>query len=159
MEWNPIGQIPSKSYECSFCGNRVASTMGWYATFVSKAVAISAGAVYICPHCTNPTYFNREEHQIPGAPFGSIVSGIDEKEVEELYNEARRAYSGACYTAVVLCCRKLLMHLGVSKGAKEGLSFVKYVDFLDSNHFIPPGARRWVDKIREKGTKQTMKLS
>lgn len=109
------------------------------------------GRVCICPHCGNPTYFNRYGRQIPGAPFGGLVSGINEKGIEDLYNEARRAYAETCYTAVVLCCRKLLMHLSVSKGASEGLSFAKYVDFLDSNHFVPPGARAWIDKIREKG--------
>jgi hypothetical protein len=151
MNWEPVGQIPSRSYECGFCGNRIASIKGWYATVAKSGVARPAGNVYICPHCTNPTYFTGEGRQIPGTPFGAVVSGIDEKGIEELYNEARRAYSGPCYTAVVLCCRKLLMHLAVSKGAQEGLPFAKYVDFLDSNHFVPPGARRWVDRIREKG--------
>ena len=151
MEWNPVGQVPSRSYDCSFCGNRVASVKGWHATVVKNRVTVAAGAVYVCPHCENPTYFTRQGYQIPGAPFGAVVSGIDEKGIEELYNEARRAYSGSCYTAVVLCCRKLLMHLAVNKGAEEGMTFVKYVDFLDSNHFVPPGARGWVDKIREKG--------
>jgi hypothetical protein len=151
MEWKDIGQIPSKSYECSFCGNLVASIRGWNSTFVDRRMSYPGGAIYVCPHCANPTYFNIKGHQIPGAPFGTVVAGIDESGIEVLYNEARQAHSVSCYTAVVLCCRKLLMHLAVSKGAKEGLSFVKYVDYLDSNHFIPPGARGWVDKIREKG--------
>lgn len=43
------------------------------------------------------------------------------------------------------------MHVSVAKGAEQGLSFLKYIDFLDTNHFIPPGCRRWVDRIREKG--------
>lgn len=151
MEWNPVGSLPSKSYDCSFCGNRIASVTGCRATSTQGRVQLAFGAIFICPHCTNPTYFTGQGHQIPGALFGAVVSGIDEKGIEILYNEARWAYSGASYTAVVLCCRKLLMHLAVTKGAEEGLSFVKYVDFLDSNHFVPPGARSWVDKIRTKG--------
>lgn len=151
MEWTTLGEVPSKSYECSYCGNRVASVKGWNSLVVDLRMAYPGGAIYVCPHCTNPTYFTRKGQQIPGAPFGAAVSGIDEAGIQELYNESRRAYSASCYTAVVLGCRKLLMHVAVSKGAAEGLPFIKYVDFLDSKHFVPTGARGWIDKIREKG--------
>jgi hypothetical protein len=151
MEWRNATEVPSRSFECSFCGNRVASIKGWDSIVVEHKTAYPGGAIYVCHHCTNPTYFTQQGQQIPGAGFGAVVSGIDEPEIEVLYNEARRAHSASSYTAVVLCCRKLLMHLAVSKGAEEGLPFVKYVDFLDSNHFVPPGTRVWIDKIREKG--------
>lgn len=137
----------------------MASIDGWRATAVEGRMAVSAGWVYICPHCTNPTYFNRAGNQIPGEPFGAAVSGIDEKGIEELYDEARHAYSASCFTAVVLCCRKLLMHLAVNKGAGEGLPFVKYIDFLDAKHFVPPGARPWVDRIRKKGNEANHEIA
>ncbi len=159
MEWNPTQQQDSKSYDCSFCGNRVASDKGWSARTVEHRMSVPAGAVYICPHCEHPTYFTSRGRQIPGAFFGSSVSGIEEKEIEELYNEARRAYSESCFTAVVLCSRKLLMHLAVSKGAEEGLSFVKYVDYLDTNHYVPPGSKSWIDKIREKGNEANHEIA
>ena len=55
------------------------------------------------------------------------------------------------YPATVLACRKLLMHIAVSKGAPEGLTFVEYVQYLADKHYVPPGAEAWVDHIREKG--------
>jgi hypothetical protein len=54
-------------------------------------------------------------------------------------------------TAAVLCCRKLLMHVAVDRKAKEGESFVIYVQYLEDNHFIPAGAKSWVDQIRTRG--------
>lgn len=159
MNWRPTENQDSKSFDCAYCGNRVASTIGWSATVVEFQYAVPAGAVYVCPHCKHPTYFTRKGRQVPGAVFGSDVSGIEENEIEELYNEARKAYTESCFTAVVLCSRKLLMHLAVSKGAAEGLSFVKYVDYLDTNHFVPPGSRGWVDKIREKGNEANHEIT
>ncbi|HDP99722.1 MAG TPA: DUF4145 domain-containing protein [bacterium] len=55
------------------------------------------------------------------------------------------------FTSVVLSCRKLLMHIAVSKGANPGENFVSYVQYLSDNHYIPPDAKDWVDHIREKG--------
>lgn len=151
MNWDHVTEVPSKDYVCSYCNNKVASNQGWLSTIVIANFAEQAAVIYLCPHCTNPTYFTKEGFQVPRAAFGVAVSGINDKKIETLYNEARRAYSVSSFTAVVLCCRKLLMHLAVSEGAKEGQSFLEYVDYLDKNNSIPKGARAWVDKIREKG--------
>ena len=43
------------------------------------------------------------------------------------------------------------MHIAVSQGAGDGLSFAKYVDYLDDKHFTPPNSKDWVDHIRKKG--------
>ena len=43
------------------------------------------------------------------------------------------------------------MHIAVDKGAKEGLKFIEYVEYLSKNNYIPPGAKNWVDIIRDKG--------
>ena len=55
------------------------------------------------------------------------------------------------FTASVLACRKLLMHVAVSKGANVGLKFIEYVEYLAKNHLIPVWSEDWVDHIREKG--------
>jgi hypothetical protein len=55
------------------------------------------------------------------------------------------------FTAAVLCCRKLLMHIAVEKKAKEGLSFQTYVEYLSEKNYIPPDGKEWVDHIRDKG--------
>lgn len=51
----------------------------------------------------------------------------------------------------MLCCRKLLMHIAVGKGADEGRNFVEYVEYLSSKGYVPPDAKNWVDHIRTKG--------
>jgi hypothetical protein len=43
------------------------------------------------------------------------------------------------------------MHIAVDKGAKEDLSFLGYVEYLDEKHFIPPDGKTWVDEIRKTG--------
>ena len=50
------------------------------------------------------------------------------------------------------------MYIGCQKGAKEGESFVYYIDYLDENRYIPPDGREWVDKIRKLGNAATHKL-
>jgi hypothetical protein len=55
------------------------------------------------------------------------------------------------YTAAVLACRKILMHVAVEKNAALNLSFAAYVDFLVDNGWVPPGSKAWVDTIRQKG--------
>lgn len=43
------------------------------------------------------------------------------------------------------------MNLAASQGAKEGKSFVDYIDFLAEKGYVPPNGRGWVDHIRTKG--------
>lgn len=50
------------------------------------------------------------------------------------------------------------MHLAVAQGAKEGVSFVQYVDFLSANGYVPPGGREWVDHIRKMGNQANHKI-
>ena len=82
--------------------------------------------------------------------IGSTVKGVP-SDIGKLYDEARKSYSVSAFTASIMACRKIIMHLAVSKGAEEGLSFQKYVEYLDAKHFIPPDGKEWVDHIRSKG--------
>ena len=68
-----------------------------------------------------------------------------------MYKEARECVSVAAYTSSVLASRKLLMHIAVEQGAKEGESFVAYVDYLATKGYVPPNGKGWVDHIRRKG--------
>jgi hypothetical protein len=55
------------------------------------------------------------------------------------------------FTAAVLACRKLLMHIAVDKGASEGKPFIEYVEYLSNKGYVPPNGKVWVDHIRGKG--------
>jgi hypothetical protein len=50
-----------------------------------------------------------------------------------------------------MLCRKILMHVAVSLGAKPNQSFKEYVDYLDREGYTPPKGKEWVDDIRDKG--------
>jgi hypothetical protein len=115
------------------------------------------GFLYICPHCEKPNFFHADI-QVPGASPGNEVAHLPE-DVAALYREARNAVSvGAC-TASVLACRKLLMNIAVSQGAKEGESFLSYVEYLAKSGFVPPNGKGWVDHIRSKGNEATHEIS
>lgn len=156
--WNQIGTHTSIKYTCGYCGQPLASEKGYFAT---RADNNSVGAfIYICHHCSKPTFFDLSNgSQTPGASFGNDVSNIDDKGVLDLYDEARKSFSVNAFTASVLSCRKLLMHVAVSKGAAEGLKFIEYVEYLANNNYIPPDAKDWVDHIRSKGNEANHEIT
>jgi hypothetical protein len=122
--------------------------LGWKS---QNAFAGGHAYLYICHFCTQVTMFAPGGKQTPGAVFGEAVSGITDDSVRMLYDEARRTMATESYTAAVLSCRKLLMHISVAKGAKAGESFITYIEYLAEKNFIPPDAKEWVDHIRAKG--------
>ncbi len=154
IQWS-AGNIGSKDFVCGYCGNGLVSEKGWQGGVAGQPAA----SIYICHYCTRPTFIDYDEEQIPDVKFGGDVEGISESLVSELYNEARNCMSVSGHTAAVLCSRKLLMNVAVSKGAKEGLQFIKYVEYLSDNHYVPPDAKDWVDHIRKKGNEATHEIA
>ena len=147
--WQKVEKILSRKYTCGYCGNQIASERGWI--FQNPRNADIKASIHICHFCSKPTFLDLGGKQYPGASYGEPVENIDDISVQKLYDEARRTMSVSSYTAAVLACRKLLMHIAVQKGAKEGNSFTGYVEFLAEHHYIPPDAIGWVDHIRSKG--------
>lgn len=150
-QWNHLEtSAASKDFKCGHCGHPVASEKGY--TAAKRGTAGLYMRIYICHFCTRPTFFDQEGNkQWPGAAYGNEVQNIDDDLVAKLYKEARDCTSTNSYTASVMCCRKLLMHIAVSKGAKQNLKFVEYVDYLASNNYITPDSKPWVDHIKNKG--------
>ncbi len=143
MQWVNVGHLSSIEYTCGHCGKVVATPNG---SFASDAAYCS---IRICPHCTRPTYFEGP-NQLPGVAPGSEVANVP-ADVDALYREARNCIAVGSNTASVLACRKLLMHLAVTQGAKPGDSFVSYIDYLAGKGYVPPNGQSWVDHIRKKG--------
>jgi len=156
INWHQPGTLPSRTFVCGHCGNDVASEKGWYRNWPQNS-SLKA-YVYICHRCTGATFFDVDEHQSPGVSFGNPVADIDDTSVAGLYDEARSAVSASSYTAAVLCCRKLLMHIAVAKGAPVGKNFIEYVEYLTANHYVPPDAKGWVDHIRTKGNEANYEI-
>src|SRR5688500_8687003 len=122
--------IPAQRYQCGWCGCVVSSQLGAVAleSEMPLVMAITEEVVCVCPQCESATVLGRGR-QAPGVPMGNPVASLP-KDIETLYEEARRAGSVGAYTAMVLCCRKILMHVAVSKGAPAGAKFASYVEFL-----------------------------
>jgi hypothetical protein len=152
-QWSNVSNIQPTAYDCGYCGAYVGSNEGYIGLFGCYTY------IYICPNCKRPTYINEQGHKVPGTPYGNPVEHISSNEVQSLYEEVRQCMSINAHTAAVLCCRKLLMNIAVSKGAREGLRFIQYVEFLSDQGFIPPDAREWVDHIRQKGNEATHEIT
>jgi len=146
-DWRNTGTYESKKYKCYNCGSLVASVTGY--SHQEHVPRSQLEYIYICPHCHHPTYFPVDK-QIPSPLIGEEVSNLPDN-VRQLYREARKCTGAGAYTAAVLTCRKLLMHIAVEKGAKIGESFKKYVEYLSAKGYVPPNGKGWVDHIKDKG--------
>lgn len=151
MSWQQIHGLGPRQYRCGFCGFNVANDKGY-------STANGRDKIYVCPNCQKPTYFDPSGTQYPGVTPGNDVGNLP-SQLEQLYREARVCCSVSAFTASVLASRKLLMNIAVQQGAKEGLKFIEYVEYLAANGFIPPNGRGWVDHIRKKGNEATHEIS
>ena len=156
LGWHSTDSIEKMGWICGYCGKSVGGNTGFYR--IEKG---DLQRIYICPKCEKPTAFVYDDNhvivQIPGEPYGNNVESLPES-VETLYSEVRRCIQHTSYTAAVLAMRKLLMHVAVDCGAKENLPFVKYVDYLDENHYITPNAKDWADTLRTYGNDATHQI-
>jgi hypothetical protein len=144
LNWASIANIVQKAYVCGFCNKTVGTNQGYYANLVPLHFRI-----YICSFCEKPTFFEGEV-QTPGVAYGNEVDKLPD-DVGKLYREARNCIAVAAYTASVLSCRKILMHVAVEKGAGKNESFLAYIEYFVAKHYVPPGGEGWVDHIRKKG--------
>jgi hypothetical protein len=153
MPWLHTTSVNSIRYQCGYCGSIVAPHIGYKHEYINYELLI-------CPACEKPTFRDLSgmfSRVTPGVPFGSHVDFLPEN-IEIVYNEARRCMMIDAYTSAVLCCRKLLMNIAVSKGASEGKNFKQYVEYLDGKGYIPPDGKHWVEHIRDKGNEATHEI-
>lgn len=152
--WKETEKLESKKYNCGYCGNSVSSNEGYFMTSNSYngTRPTGQGYIYICHHCNKPTFFDFYG-QVPSPKYGRIFDKeiFNDIVTYELYEEIRNCMKANAYTACVMLCRKMLMHIGVDCGAEIDKSFQYYVNYLDEQNFIPKNCKDWVDIIREKG--------
>jgi len=153
--WKNPQTLSARPFVCGYCGNKVSSEKGM--ENYDKSTGRADCFIYLCPSCNGPTFFSSTRDQFPSPVFGNPVSNVP-KDLNQLYNEARRCTGHNCYTSSVLTCRKILMNIAVSLGANEGLRFIEYVNFLAEHGYIPPNGRHWVDHIRKKGNEATHEI-
>lgn len=150
--WVTPHDIPVVTWTCGFCGESVASAKGWFAAGGGSTTATEGAAAYIrlCPNCDGPTLFTWQGYRYPGSSPGRPVRSVPD-DITALYEEARNATAAGAYTAAVMVCRKILMHIAVDRGAKPDLRFVQYVQHLKATNHIPPNGDVWVTYIKDRG--------
>ena len=162
IEWENPKKLQSKTYTCGHCGKLLACERGYEGLQAFPGGPGQPTFLYICHACKQPTYFGFDDIgrpvQVPGSPFGQEVKQLP-AEVKDLYAEARNCMRGNACTAAVLCCRKLLMHVGVQQDAEEDRSFAYYVDYLDQEHLTPRGSKDWVSYIKDKGNEANHEIN
>ena len=155
MPWQNPQSIGTRQFRCGYCGYNVANDKGYY---LASQHSRNQKYVYLCPNCNNATFFDENGRQYPGVAPGNEIDHLPEA-LDSLYREARNCCSVSAFTASVLASRKMLMNIAVEQGAKEGLKFIEYVEYLAKNGFIPPNGKTWVDHIRRKGNEATHEIS
>lgn len=150
--------ITNKNFRCGYCGENVASDRGYKIGQHGDGSGAQLGGSYICPNCKGLNFISPQGEWFPGQVFGRGVKNVPD-ELDKLYEEARKCVKEKCYTGSVLLCRKMLMNIAVAQGAKEGLRFIEYVNYLAENGFVPPNGKKWVDHIRKKGNEATHEIA
>lgn len=157
-EWQHHNPQNGVRFVCGYCGTDTTPSRGWNTNSVNG----HAGFVLLCSYCNKPSFIEAHNLNViqttPSATLGDEIVGLPD-DVQVLYNEARKCTSINAYTSAVLACRKILMHVAVEKGAKEGKNFIEYVDFLAQNGYIPPDGKEWVDHIRSKANEANHEIT
>lgn len=100
----------------------------------------------------------------PGVRPLGVPRGLPKVEAEA-WAEVRACLSVGAYTASVMLCRKLLMHVAVGDGlpAKNhkdrAPSFVECVDHLEAEGIITKRMRPWVDRVKDVGNDANHELN
>ncbi len=152
--WNSICNLQAISYVCGFCGNKVGTSHGYYSSETAHN-----SKIYICTNCGRPTLFDGwDELQKPGPMLGKDIAKLPD-DISKIYNEIRSCIKENNNTSAVLTARKLIMHLAVNvAGAKEGDTFVNYIDYLNKSGYIPPKSSSWLKKIKDDGNEKSHEL-
>ncbi|MCY7875084.1 DUF4145 domain-containing protein [Bacillus spizizenii] len=161
-EWLSVDRMSPYKYQCAYCDAVVGPALGYLCDRKNsgRSPRSPLGRIFICSNCNRPTYFESRDvgrSQIPSPRYGNKIEYLPE-EIKKVYTEIRDCMSHQLYTAGVLLARKLLMNIAVDSGAKEGDSFVTYVNFLESEGIIPKDGKDWVDAIRQAGNIATHKI-
>ncbi|WP_062532351.1 DUF4145 domain-containing protein [Jeotgalibaca dankookensis] len=160
LYWKGERYMFENNFQCGYCGSITSSVQGM--SLRNKTNPNDSeqrddnNGVYICTHCKMPTFL-WQDIQVPGLKYGSRVENLPDM-IDQVYTEARNAFSSGAYTGVVLLCRKLLMHISVELGAGTNLKFIEYVNYLEDKKHITVRSKDWVDSIRKSGNTSTHEI-
>lgn len=147
------------SWTCFFCGEYVAGReQEW--RMVSQHGQHMAW-VRVCNACNVPTFFGIDGRPVPEGPYGRTLKKAPESN-RRVYDEARRCCSVGAYSAAVLLCRKLIVHIAHDlqpeelKGKRQ--NFAQYIDWLNKEGYIPPNGKGWVTRLKDRGNEENHEI-
>jgi hypothetical protein len=148
-----------RAYACGACGQ---STNG---RVVASTKRESDGANLWWCVCS----CEKEEPTLIIERGGAVVSQVPEApefqpgekwppELEQLFDEASKAYAAGAFTATAMVCRKILMACACHEGDADGKAFAQYVDYITGTVLTFPKAKDAIDKIRNIGNDANHKV-
>ena len=147
-------QLARLDYTCGHCNREVS---GRVVSMYKTPDDVPLIKFLLCTSCVQGSIWVHSGDVVPGVSPGKILEGLP-PEVNDAYEETRICFANNAFTACELICRKILMYIAVDKGADEGESFEKYLDYLETQGYITPPIKKWADVIRTHGNDSTHKL-
>ncbi len=177
--WENCQKVPAHPYTCGWCGNSTSSGEGYKSTEkLTQLLSVQLHIMFIriCTACKRPSIMEmvRDDHGprdygrlsselcyingvFPRGSRGKPIRGLP-ADVKKIYMESGWCLANNAPTAAVMLCRKLLMHISVSKGAEQNKKYIEYVDFLQKKSYIPPDVQEWADRVRNIGNEANHEL-
>lgn len=148
--WEFVFSQNSRSFICWNCNNKIASEKGYATIDTNHGGNKHYSFIYICPHCNAPIITD-DDNKIVFLPLpGKEINKLPEN-ILVVYFEIRKCMQSGCFNGAIMLMRKLIMHIAVEEGAKEGKSFIEYIDYLFENGIIPKKSKNKSDSIRTLG--------
>ena len=158
LNWNNVGNVPSKQWTCGYCGSFVSSHSGYSSHENRSGGLANALYIYICPHCKLPTLRTyAEDWQSPSHPPGAFIEHVPDQ-LAKLYDEARAAAGANAHTAAVMVCRVLLMNIAVDRGAKRRETYDFYINYLFEGHYLSPDGKQVAEYVKRLGNDANHKI-
>lgn len=154
-KWKNVTNWDPKSFSCWNCGERIASEKAFFCSYDYDRKFSSL--IFVCPNCNAPIILDDKGKQ-PLLPLqGEEIRHLP-KSIDQIYSEIRKSMQSGCFNGATMLMRKLIMHISVEEGAKEGKNFTEYIDFLCENHTTPPKSKNKADSVRTLGNDTNHKI-
>lgn len=147
------------SEQCPHCGARhllvVTRSVVWPQGQTSPSLDEEGPRWFLCPACRKASVWQDGRVQ-PGSRPLRTPGGLPADDAA-VWEEIRSCLGIGAYTATVMLCRKLLLHVAVEKGLPKkdarnrAPGYMEAVKHLQQVGVITAGMRSWIDSIKDIG--------
>lgn len=163
--WEASSSEAWDDVRCPHCGAaRMVRVAALTKAVQGRSVVDTASVRWLrCAACADGALARGGAVYPPVRPFAGVkgLPGADER----IWDEARTCFGASAYTAAVMLCRKLLLHVAVEKGLPpsndkgRAPGFKDCVDHLESEGVITRSMLGWVDRIKDVGNEATHEIN